>query len=300
MHFCYIDESGTPEIPGNTSHFVLAGVSMPIWHWRDADREVGTILSKYGLGTQELHTAWLMRRYLEQSKVPSFASLDYTRRRSAIGKLRAKELLRLQKLPDSKPYKQAKKNFRHSEPYVHLTQVERTDLVREVADRVSKWGFARLFAEVIDKTHFDPTRSPRTVEEQAFEQIVTRFNRYLVNIQEAPDRKAYGLLVHDNNQSVARKHTAMMRSFQKAGTLWTDVVDNIIETPMFVDSQLTRMVQVADLCSYALRRYAENKETDIFRRVFERGDRFGEVVVGIRHFADRACSCEICVAHSPK
>jgi hypothetical protein len=27
-------------------------------------------------------------------------------------------------------------------------------------------------------------------------------------------------------------------------------IDNIIETPLFVDSRLTRMVQIADLCSY--------------------------------------------------
>jgi hypothetical protein len=33
MYLCYIDESGTPESSGNTSHFVLAGISIPIWHW---------------------------------------------------------------------------------------------------------------------------------------------------------------------------------------------------------------------------------------------------------------------------
>ena len=40
MYLYYTDESGTSDIPGNTSHFVLAGVSIPIWHWRDADGEV--------------------------------------------------------------------------------------------------------------------------------------------------------------------------------------------------------------------------------------------------------------------
>ena len=59
MYLCYIDESGTPEIPGNTSHFVLAGLSMPIWHWRDADREITQVLARYGLADQEFHTAAL-------------------------------------------------------------------------------------------------------------------------------------------------------------------------------------------------------------------------------------------------
>ena len=26
VYFCYIDESGTPQVPGNTSHYVLCGV----------------------------------------------------------------------------------------------------------------------------------------------------------------------------------------------------------------------------------------------------------------------------------
>lgn len=298
MHLCYIDESGTPEIPGNTSHFVLAGVSMPIWYWRGADREIAQILARYDLADEEFHTAWLMRRYIEQSKIPSFETLSRDQRRSEVIRWRTRELLRLQKLSESKPYKQARKNFRHTQAYIHLTHNERVALVRDVADLVSGWGFARLFAEIIDKTYFDPARARRSVEEQAFEQIVTRFNRYLTNIQDTPERGTFGLLVHDNNQSVAKKHTDLMRTFQKHGTLWTAPVDRIIETPLFVDSRLTRMVQIADLCAFALRRYVENQEVDLFHRVFARGDRVGPRVVGIRHYADRAnCSCEICQAH---
>ena len=67
MYLCYIDESGTPDVPGNTSHFILAGISIPIWHWRSADRSISTILRRYGLGGEELHTAWVLRSYLEQS-----------------------------------------------------------------------------------------------------------------------------------------------------------------------------------------------------------------------------------------
>jgi hypothetical protein len=26
MHICYLDESGVPDIPGNTSHYILTGV----------------------------------------------------------------------------------------------------------------------------------------------------------------------------------------------------------------------------------------------------------------------------------
>jgi hypothetical protein len=107
------------------------------------------------------------------------------------------------------------------------------------------------------------------------------------------------MLVHDNNETVARKHTALMRKFHKKGTVWTKV-DRIVDTPLFVNSSLTSMVQMADLCGYALRRYVENGEAELFKKVFARADRISDTVVGIRHFADQACVCTICEAHKPK
>jgi hypothetical protein len=296
MYLCYIDESGTPEIPGNTSHFILAGLSMPVWHWRGADREIRQILVRFGLENQELHTAWLLRSYLDQSKIANFETMDWVARRSAVQQLRTAELLRLQRLQQSKPYNQARKNYRHTEAYIHLTKSERISLVHEVADCVGGWGFSRLFAECIDKVHFDPVRSTRNVSEQGFEQVVSRFQRYLVNMEQIGGPRNYGLLIHDNNESVARKHTELMRHFHEQGTLWT-AVDRIIDTPLFVDSRLTRMVQIADLCSVALRYFLENGETDLFDRIFARADRIHETVVGVRHFTARTCSCKICVGH---
>jgi hypothetical protein len=169
----------------------------------------------------------------------------------------------------------------------------------EVAKIISNWGFARLFAECIDKLHFDPARTGKTVEEQAFEQVLSRFETYLQKTDGSQQQSIYGLLVHDNNQTVAKKHTNQMRKYHKDGTLWTSV-NRTIETPLFVDSSLTRMVQVADLCSYALRRYVENGEGELFREVFSRADRYYNTVVGVRHYTDLSCSCEICQAHRPR
>lgn len=295
MYLCYIDESGTPEVPGNTSHFVLAGVSIPIWHWNDADRDVSAVMSRYGLEGQELHTAWLLRPYLEQSHIPNFPQLDWDSRRSASQRARAAHVLQLQRGRNRKTYNQVRKNYKHTAAYTHLTLDERQNLVREVADVIGSWGFARLFAECIDKLHFDPIRTSRSVEEQAFEQVVSRFERYLANIS-GPTR-TYGLLVHDNSQTIALKHTQLMRHFHRSGTLWTNI-GHIIETPLFVDSGLTSMVQVADLCAYALRRFVENGETELFGRVFPRADRRGELTVGVRHYSVQTCACVVCETHS--
>ena len=175
MYLCYIDESGTSDIPGNTSHFVLAGVSIPIWHWRDADREIVAIRNRYGLQYAEIHTAWLVRKYLEQSRIRDFENLDRLRRSSEVRKARIRHLLHLQRTGRNRSFRQARKNYAQTNAYVHLTLQERHALVLEVAECVSKWGFARLFAECIDKGHFDPVRAKSSVDEQAFEEIVSRF-----------------------------------------------------------------------------------------------------------------------------
>jgi hypothetical protein len=88
-----------------------------------------------------------------------------------------------------------------------------------------------------------------------------------------------------------------MKQFHKTGTLWTKEINNIIETPLFVDSELTSMIQIADLCAYALRRYLENNELELFQEIYKRADRKEEIVVGVRHFTKDSCNCEICKTH---
>ena len=293
MHLCYIDESGTPALPGNTSHYVLAGLSVPDEYWKQHHTQLEHIKNNYGLSDAEAHVAWMMRPYVEQQAIPGFESMTADRRRTEVRRRRHAELLRLQKLNTPRHYKQTRKNYEKTEAYVHLTLDERRQIVTDIAKLISEWGVVRLFAECVDKLHFDPTIANTTVHEQAFEQVVSRFERYLQNLQ-----SGYGLLIHDNNETVAKRHTELMKTFLQRGTLWTQI-EHVIETPMFVDSQLTGMVQLADLCAYAIRRYLENSEEDLFDLVFQRADRAGGVSVGVRHFTSPGCRCKICASHLP-
>jgi hypothetical protein len=295
MYLCYIDESGTPDVPGNTSHYILAGIAVPVWNWKNCDNEIDLVKRRFGLSGDEIHVAWLLRTYLEQSRIANFAALDYQQRRAAVESRRTAELLRLQRANNPKQYQQTRKNYQKTERYIHLTLTERRQLVQDIALCVSKWGYARIFAECIDKVHFNPIRMGRTIDEQSLEQIVSRFQQFLQNIAKINPQQAYGLLIHDNNETVAKKHTSLMKNYHQSGTLWTEI-NNIIETPLFVDSQLTGMVQIADLCAYALRRYLENNEEELFDLIFQRADRKDGVVVSVRHFTKPNCTCKICIA----
>ncbi len=293
VYFCYIDESGTPQIPGNTSHYILCGVSIPINYWKKCDTLIRRLKGKYDLCNAEIHTGWIMRTYLEQSKIKDFEKLNYDDRRREVLKMRKAEIFRAQKSKDTKGLKQLKKNYKHTEPYIHLTHTERMQFLYEIADMVGKYRFIRIFAECIDKVFFDPTKSKSSVDEQALEQIVSRFEHYMSNIAKSKKEDVYGLLVHDNNETVCKKHTALMKRFHKKGTLWTSI-KHIVETPLFVDSELTSMIQIADLCSISLRRFFENGDIELFSRISPRFDKKNTKLVGVRHFTDPTCNCEVC------
>jgi hypothetical protein len=150
-----------------------------------------------------------------------------------------------------------------------------------------------LFAECIDKVSFN--QNARSVDEQALEQVVSRFEYYMRSVGVGQIHQPLALLIHDNNDTVARKHTALMKKFHNEGTLWTEV-SHIVETPLFVNSELTSMVQIADLCGYALRRYFENKEDELFDLIIARAHkRVDSRIVGVRHFTPAGCTCKVCV-----
>ncbi len=293
VYFCYIDESGTPQLPGNTSHYILCGISIPIKYWKKCEKEIDDLKNKYNLKDVEIHTGWIRRKYAKQAEINDFASLSYDERRRKVTKIRHNIILSIQKKNIKRAsYKQTLKNFKQTEAYIHLSYSERIKFIEELADLINGWKFARIFAECIDKRHFDSARAKKTVDEQAFEQIVSRFELFLKNKNKS-NEKVFGVLIHDNNQTVSKKHTDLMKKFHETGTLWTSI-SHIVETPFFVNSELTSLIQIADLCSYALRRYFENQEDILFNKIKDRFDKKGNKIVGVRHFTDEHCACYLC------
>src|SRR3990172_11318350 len=105
----------------------------------------------------------------------------------------------------------------------------------------------QTFCRMHRKVHFDPIKAKQSTDEQAFEQLVSRFEQFMERTNKNKVDGCYGLLIYYNNDTVAKKHTDLMNRFRKSGTLWTKI-DRIIETPLFVNSELTSMIQIADIC----------------------------------------------------
>ena len=296
MYVCYLDESGVPE-NSCTSHLVLVGLAIPGSDWKAFEAQIRLRKAHFGLGDAEIHTAWMARRYVEQERVAGFESLSQHDRRAAVAPLRQQHLLRLAAAGTRKQLEAAKKNYRKTEPYIHLTRSERINCLAELGDTVGGWQEARLFAEAIDKREVYGRQHVHPPFDFAFTELIQRFEYFLRNRGNFLQQKLLGLIVQDNNQTVAKRLTDMMLRFHQQGTRWTNI-DHIVETPLFVDSQLTSMVQMADLCGYAIRRYFENDEADLFDRIYSRFDRTARGVVGIRHFAGAGCICRVCADRS--
>ena len=285
MFFCYLDESGSPSLNDPTSHFVLLGLAIPAETWKSKDTQVTLVKGKYALQDAEIHTGWMARDFREQRTIPGFEGLDWSQRRKAVLGIRALNLARPR---DNKQQASLLKDYKKTEQYIHLTREERKACLLELAELVRSWKDARIFCEARDKIHAPSSK----LFDIAFEQIVTRFDRCLAHF----DRN--GLLVQDNNVTVADKLTDTMRRYHSEGTLWSQV-SHIVETPMFVDSRLTSMVQIADLCAYATRRFFENNERDLFGPIYRAFDRYRGTLVGLRHFTGPSfrCKCTVCRAH---
>lgn len=287
MYICYLDESGNTNPADASKHFVLVGLAVLAQSWKHKDGEIDAIKARYGLQGKEIHTAWMLRDYPEQRAVPNFDGETFEQRTRLTLAVRTQNLARPRK---ASAQKALLINYRKTADYLHLSREQRRACVRELADLIGTWSDAKLFAEAQQK--------PSLIDgegdfEEAFEQVVTRFNRCLKNLG-----GLHGLLVQDNNDTVAHRLTELMRKFHRNGTTWSRDIEFVVETPMFVDSQLTSMVQLADLCAYAIRRFFDNGEEDLLDRIAPAFDRNAGKLVGLRHYtrAD-ACTCRLCLEH---
>jgi hypothetical protein len=290
MFILYMDESGVEELHSPPAHFVLLGVMIPADSWKDIVTELEAVKEVYDLRDVEIHSAWMHRRYSEQDSNPGFAQSSRLERRTQVENEFRRKAGNIGVRGTKKKIEAYRREVRSIRPYIHLTRQERRECLEALASKLAEFQAVRIFADAISKPDFPPGFHG-TPYEMAFEQVLSRSQAYLAS------QNDLGILVSDNNSKVAPRLTELSRKYHKTGTLYRDI-PNIVETPLFVDSALTSMIQIADLCAFGLRRFIENQETFLWDRVESLADRLGVRCVGVRHYTGRRpCSCRICLAH---
>lgn len=132
----------------------------------------------------------------------------------------------------------------------------------------------------------------------AFEDLCQRFEFFLARQRQAGDPQRGPLILDRTTREPTLQR--LSREFRKVGTQW-GVLRNLADTPLFVDSRASRLVQIADHVAYSVfRRYSSGDAQyfDIFDIIASRFDEADGVIHGLVHKnAERfACLCPACLS----
>ena len=148
----------------------------------------------------------------------------------------------------------------------------------------------RLFAIAVHKQAV----APQDPVEYAFEEICNRFDLRLT--RRGTEERQRGLVVMDKSHYENTLQN-LAQGFRESGTRWGKL-RNLAEVPLFVDSRMSRIIQLADLAAWATWRRYERGDTGYFDRIVSRFDTEGGVIHGLVHYKPREeqCHCPACMS----
>lgn len=135
-------------------------------------------------------------------------------------------------------------------------------------------GQVRLFAAVLEKKNF----AGQDIAQVAFEQLSSRFDQFLGRLHQKGNTQR-GLILFDKSSTEKRIQT-LSKEFKTSGHSFGKT-RNYAEVPVFIDSQASRLIQLADLVSYSIFRNFEYGDSRFFDLISDCFDSDGGVVHGL-------------------
>ena len=158
-------------------------------------------------------------------------------------------------------------------------------MIKDFEATVETWEHKPKFERAISESLGGPSISVITTDEI--------YNYGFANFAGFPNTRDAGLVILDQSAHETSLQ-AMARQFRRLGTAW-GVVRNLADTPLFIDSRASRMVQLADHVAYAVFRRYEHGDSQYFDVVASRFDSADGVVHGLVHRQNIAprCMCSL-------
>lgn len=131
--------------------------------------------------------------------------------------------------------------------------------------------------------------------EVAFEDVCSRFDLLLKRLYQSGDPQR-GLIIIDRSKS-ARTLRALANNFRTVGTRW-GVLNNLAETPLFIDSRASRLMQLADHVAWSVFRRYEYGDASFIDLISHKFDTDGMRIHGLVHKhpgVQQTCGCPACV-----
>ena len=181
-----------------------------------------------------------------------------------------------------------------------MSREEAQGVIKAVLGILKKsYDSARAFACAIHK----PSYPSDDLMQLAFEDLCSRFDMYLSQLRGDGDRQR-GLLILDESahETTLQK---LAREFRILGTQWGGApLRNFADTPLFVDSRDSRVVQLADHVAYATFRRYNARDTQYFDVMSSKFHSVDGVVHGLAHKQtnNHDCMCIACLSrrNAPK
>lgn len=267
MYLLYLDESGTH---AGAPVFVLAGIAI---HENDV---------------------WYLQRALHRQVAAAVRphSLDPTDFEIHANELRAKDAEL-----KARPARGTRK-AKPASPWLAVPETERRSLLNNSVRAVSTFRARdrrlpiRAFGAVVQSSYANK-------EERAYELVLNKFDEMLGRIyHQNGSRRERGLVLHDVRHKEERGIQAWTSGWrERAGNIGQ--INNIVDVPVFLDSKASRVIQAADLVSYALWRYYSKQEERFLKPIWhlfdeDRGHMHGLIHVTPR-FARGECECRPCL-----
>lgn len=181
---------------------------------------------------------------------------------------------------------------RRTPPWNKMTKSEAQGVIKAVLQILAgSYDTARCFACAIHK----PSHSGVDPLAVAFEDLCSRFDLYLNRLRGEGDRQRGLLILDDSSHETTLQ--GMARNFRTLGSRW-GVIRNLADTPFFVNSKASRLVQMADHVAYAVFRRYNAKDTQYFDVIASKFDSADGVLHGLAHLqrVDSNCLCPACMS----
>ncbi|MDR1278162.1 MAG: DUF3800 domain-containing protein [Treponema sp.] len=99
------------------------------------------------------------------------------------------------------------------------------------------------------------------VSENLFTQITSRFDKFLKRKYTKHEEPARGIAIFDKMRK-EQQFQVWSQIYQKTGNRWGETLANFAEVPLFLDSKMSRSIQIADIVAYSIfRKYEHNDDT---------------------------------------
>jgi hypothetical protein len=183
----------------------------------------------------------------------------------------------------------------NGEPWTSMARPDRMNLMRRIYQLLAQNSKGvSLFGVALHKSDF-----PKSVPiQKTSEELAGHFDAYLTGLEIADPNheKQRGLMIFDKSRH-EKTVQGLMTEYRTTGARF-GTIKHLAEVPLFSDSKITRMLQLADFIAYAIYRRYESQDAQFFDMLLPRFHQQGGVVHGLMHLDTnyRDCYCPACMS----